>query len=160
MTRLKFVVATSAVLIALGMLSRAQDINDNHPLGAWLVTVTPPGSSTPAFNVLYTFASGGALITTSQIDHLVPNTGVLQGSWRRVDHGEINSTAVAFLYAPTGSAIGTLMIRATYEFSDVNSFTGRGQQAICDVNVANCSWIPGSATLHGKRIEIEEPVGP
>ena len=161
MNRLKFVVGTLAMLIGVGMVSNAQSIEDSSQLGTWVVTATPPASSGFApFNILYTFAAGGALITTSQIDHFVPNTGVLQGSWRRGDQGEINSTLVAFLYGPTGAPIATLKVRATYQFSDANNFTGRGQQAFCDLNVANCTWLPGSGTLKGKRIEIEEPVGP
>jgi len=159
MTRLKLVMGTLAVLIGIGLLSHAQDTQDNTQLGTWLVTVTPPaGSGASSFNVLYTFAAGGGLITTSQIDHLVPNTGVLQGSWRRSDQGEINSTLVAFLYDPTGAAIGTLKLRATYKFGDANNLIGIGQQAICDVDVAKCNWLPGSAKLTGKRLAIEEPV--
>ena len=159
MNRLNFMIGTLAILGGLGLVSRAQVPDNNRPLGTWLVTVTPP-ASIPGFNVLYTFAAGGALITTSQIDHQVPNTGILQGSWQRGDGGEINSTLVAFLYGPTGTAIGTLKLRATYKFGDADSFTGIGQQAICDLNVSNCNWLPGSASLTGARLKVEEPVGP
>jgi len=158
MPRIKIMVVTLAMLISMGMIAHAQDAQPNTLLGTWLVTVTPP-APIPSFNVLYTFAAGGALITTSQIDHQAPTTGVLQGSWQRGDHGEVNSTLVAFLYDPTGTAIGTLKLRATYKLNDANSFTGVGQQAICDLNIANCNWLPGSATLSGNRVAIEEPVG-
>jgi hypothetical protein len=147
------------MLTSMGIAAHAQDGQDNTQLGTWLVTVTPP-APIPGFNVLYTFAAGGALITTSQIDHQLPNTGVLQGSWQRGDEGEIKSTLVAFLYDPTGTAIGTLKLRATYKLVDANNFTGIGQQAICDVNVANCNWLPASAKLMGKRVAIEKPAGP
>lgn len=158
MTRIKIMVGTLAILISMGIVAHAQDAQHDTILGTWLVTVTPP-APLPAFNVLYTFAAGGALITTSQIDHQAPITGVLQGSWQRGDHGETNSTLIAFLYDPTGTAIGTLKLRATYKLNDANSFTGVGQQAICNLNIANCNWLPGSATLTANRVGIEEPVG-
>lgn len=161
MTRLRFVVLTLAMLLGLGIVANAQNAGDNGPLGTWVVTVTPPAASgIPAFATIYTFASGGALIVTSQIDHLVPNVGLQQGSWRRGDHGEINSTLLAFLYDPTGTAVGMLKIRATYDFSVSGTFTGRGQQAFCDLNGGNCAWLPGSATLTGKLVEVEEPAEP
>jgi len=148
------------MLIGLGLVSRAQVMDENGPRGTWTVAVTPPAAShVPAFSGLYTFTGGGALFVSSQIDHLT-NNSILQGSWRRGDHGEINSTEIAFLYAPTGAAIGTLKVRATYQFSDANNFTGSGQQGVCDLNGRHCNWFPGSASLIGTRMEIEEPVGP
>jgi hypothetical protein len=161
MNRLKFVVGTLAVLIGMGGMSYAQDIDDNTHLGTWIVTLTPPAASgRPAFSALLTFASGGAFIASTQNDHLVPSSDVQQGSWRRGDHGEINSSQLVFVYAPTGMAVGTSKVRATYDFPDAESLTGQGQLLRCDLNGANCIVAPGLASIEGKRVEVEEPVGP
>src|SRR5215467_1096092 len=120
MTRLKFVVGTLAVLIGVGMVSYAQGINGNTHLGTWITTVTPPAASgRPAFKVLSTFGSGGALIISTSNDHLA-NAGIQHGSWLRGDHGEINSTEIWFIYSPTGMAVGTMKTRATYDFPDAD----------------------------------------
>jgi len=132
----------------------------SHAQGTWLVTVTPPViSGRPAYNVLVTFGAGGALIASTQNDHLA-NAGTQQGTWRRTGGNQITSTQLWFVYGPTGAAVGTVKVRALYEFSDSNDFSGSGQQLLCDLTGSNCVLLPGFASLQGKRVQVEELVGP
>jgi len=158
MTRFRLIVGSLAVLIGVGMMSYAQ-VNNTH-LGTWVLTVTPPAGGPPAFQALASFASGGVFIASTQNDHAVPSAGIQQGTWRRTGDGQISSTEISFIYSPTGVAVGTLKIRATYEFSDANNLTGHGQLLRCDLSGANCVSLPGCASIQGKRVEIEEPVCP
>jgi hypothetical protein len=161
MTRLRFIFGSLAVLIGMGMISHAQDVDDNTHLGTWMVTLTPPAASgRPAFSALITFASGGAFIASTQNDHAVPSAGIQQGSWRRSGGGQISSTELSFVYSPTGVAVGTLKVRATYDFSDSDNLTGSGQLLRCDLTGSNCVPLPGCASIQGKRVEVEEPVCP
>jgi hypothetical protein len=161
MTRFRFVVGTLAVLIGMGMISYAQDMDDNTHLGTWMVTVTPPAASgRPAFNALLTFAGGGAFIASTQNDHAIPNAGVQQGSWRRNGDGQITSTELYFVYSPTGVAVGTVKVRATYSFSDRDNLTGSGQLQRCDLSGSNCVPLSGCATIQGTRVEVEDPICP
>jgi len=159
MTRFRLIVGSLALLIGVGMMSYAQ-VNNNAHLGTWVLTVTPPAGGPPAFQALASFASGGVFIASTQNDHAVPSAGIQQGTWRRTGDGQISSTEISFIYSPTGVAVGTLKIRATYEFSDANNLTGHGQLLRCDLSGANCVSLPGCASIQGKRVEIEEPVCP
>jgi hypothetical protein len=160
MTRLKFVVGKLAVLMCVAVVCYAQGTEGDTHLGTWMVTVTPPATSGRlAFNALITFAGGGAFIASTQNDHAIPSAGIQQGSWQRGADGQISSTEIYFVYLPTGVAVGTVKVRATYAFSDPDTLTGRGQLLLCDLNFANCNLLPGFATLQGKRVEVE-PVGP
>jgi len=160
MTRLKFLIGTLAVIVGMGILSSAQDIDNDTHLGTWMVTITPPAASgRPAFSALLTFASGGAFIASTQNDHLVPSVDVHQGSWQRGDHGEINSTELYFVYSPAGFALGTGKTRATYDFPDADTLTGYGQLSACDLNGANCVSFPGFASIEGKRVKVEKVPG-
>jgi hypothetical protein len=159
MTRFRLIVGSLAVLIGAGMMSYAQ-VNNNTHLGTWVLTVTPPAGGPPAFQALASFASGGVFIASTQNDHAVPSAGIQQGTWRRTGDGQISSTEISFIYSPTGIAVGTLKVRATYEFSDANNLTGKGQLVRCDLSGANCVTLPGCASIQGKRVEIEEPVCP
>jgi len=159
MTRFRLIVGSLAALIGVGMMSYAQ-VNNNTHLGPWVLTVTPPAGGPPAFQALASFASGGVFIASTQNDHVVPSAGIQQGTWRRTGDGQISSTEISFIYSPTGVAVGTLKIRATYEFSDANNLTGHGQLLRCDLSGANCVSLPGCASIQGKRVEIEEPVCP
>jgi hypothetical protein len=158
-------ILTAGLAIAAGIcLSNvgafAQGENNTH-LGTWMVTVTPPAASgRPAFNALLTFGRGGAFIATTQNDHLVPNSGVQQGTWRRSGSGQIGSTELYFVYDPTGVAVGTVKVRATYDFRDGDDMVGQGQLSRCDLNGANCIDLPGCATISGKRVEVEDPMCP
>jgi hypothetical protein len=161
MTRFKLMVGSLAVLIAFGTTAYAQDGDNNTHLGTWMATVTPPAASgRPAFNALLTFGSGGAFIASTQNDHLVPNAGVQQGTWRRNGDGSIGSTELYFVYSPTGVAVGTVKVRATYSFGDADDLTGQGQLSRCDLNGANCIDLPGCASIVGRRVEVEDPTCP
>jgi hypothetical protein len=157
MSRFKLLVFGLAILVVLGITAYAQDADNNTHLGTWMVTVTPPAASgRPAFNALITFSGGGAFIASTQNDHLIPNSGVQQGTWIRTITGSIDSTQLYFVYAPTGSAVATVKVRATYDFPDADDLTGQGQLAHCDLAGANCTGFPGFASITGKRVEVEE----
>ena len=64
---------------------------------------------------------------------------------------------MSFIYGQNGAAIGYLKVQATYEFRGANNLTGHGQLSQCDLNVANCTTLPGCAGIEGKRVEVEEP---
>jgi hypothetical protein len=162
MSRFKLLVFGLAVLVVLGITAYAQDADNNTHLGTWMVKVTPPAASGhPAFNALITFSGGGAFIASTQNDHLIPNSGVQQGTWIRTSTGSIESIELAFVYAPTGLALdATVKVRATYDFPDADNLTGQGQLARCDQNGANCMALPGLASITGKRVEVEEPAIP
>jgi hypothetical protein len=149
-----------AVLIGVGMISYAQDVENNTHLGTWVLTVTPPVGGPPAFKALASFASGGVFISSGQNDHVNTGVGIQQGTWRRTAGGQITSTEISFIYGPTGVAIGTLKVQATYEFSDANNLTGHGQLSRCDLSGANCQSLGDCASIQGKRVEVEEPICP
>jgi len=159
MSRSKFGVVAFAVLISAGVASHGQGTQGNNHLGTWMVTITPPGGVRPPFSALITFTSGGAFIISTQNDHLA-NAGIQQGTWQREKHGQITSTQLSFLYSSTGIPLGTQKVRATYEFDDADNLTGHGELGTCDLNGANCTWNPGSASLQGTRVQVEEPAGP
>jgi hypothetical protein len=119
-----------------------------------------PAAVRPPFNALITFASGGALIASTQNDHFVPSAGMQQGTWRRGADGQITSTQLYFIYGPAGIAVGTVKIRVSYNFSDADNLTGSGQQLLCDLAGSNCTLLPGFASLQGTRVQVEEIVGP
>ena len=160
MARYKLILGSLALLIGLGITSYAQDDNNNTHLGTWVLTVTPPAGGPPAFQGLASFASGGVFIASTQNDHAVPSAGIQQGTWRRTREGQISSTEISFIYGPTGVAVGTLKVRATYEFRDKNTLTGHGQLLRCDVKGENCMSLPGCASIEGIRLEVEEPECP
>jgi len=152
MTRTRFVIGILVLLTGAVLMSQAQ--------GTWMVTVTPPViSGRPAFNALITFSVGGALIVSTQNDHLA-DAGIQQGTWRRTGSNQITSTQLWFVYAPTGDAVGTVKVRAVYDFSNANDLTGSGQQLLCDLTGSNCTLLPGLASLQGKRVQVEELVTP
>jgi hypothetical protein len=161
MTRFRFIVVSIAMLMGVGPISYAHDADNNTRFGTWMVTVTPPSESgRPAFNSLITFAGGGAFIASTQNDHAVPSAGIQQGTWRRTGNGQITSTELYFVYSPTGVAVGTVKVRATYEFIDANNLTGRGQLLRCDLSGSNCVPLPDCASIQGTRVEVEEPLCP
>ena len=161
MTRFKLMIGCLAVLIALGVMSNAQDGDNNTHLGTWIVTVTPPpASGRSAFKALITFGSGGVFIASTQNDHAMPSAGIQQGTWRRGGDGRISSTELYFVYSPTGVALGTVKVRASYDSVDADDLTGHGQLLACDLDGANCVTFPGCASIRGKRVEVEEPTCP
>jgi hypothetical protein len=157
MTRCRLILGSLALLIGAGMTSYAQDDNNNIHLGTWVLTVTPPTGGPPAFQAFASFASGGVFIASTQNEHAVPSAGIQQGTWRRTREGKISSTEISFIYGANGVAIGTVKVRATYEFRDKNTLTGHGQLFRCDVTGEKCAPVPGCASIEGIRLEVEEP---
>lgn len=159
MTRFTFIVVSIAILLGVGPISYAQD--DNTHLGTWMVTTTPPSvSGRPAFNALITFAAGGAIIVSTTNDRLLPGAGIQQGAWRRSGNRQITSTVLSFVYSPTGVAVGSVRVRAMYEFTDANNLTGSGQLQRCDLTGLNCTPWSDCASIQGTRVEVEEPLCP
>jgi hypothetical protein len=166
MTRFKIVLGTLVLLIAAGLTCHGQGVQGDTHLGTWLLTVTPP-PGVPPFNLLLTFNAGGGTIATGQNDQLntppfASNAGPQMGTWQRGPSGTINATFLSFVFAPNGgpgdAAFAIVKIRATYEFPDADTMTGRGQLLFCDLNGENCFAPGGTATaaVQGKKVQVED----
>ena len=67
---------------------------------------------------------------------------------------------MSFTHDSSGQAIGHVKINAIYWFTSKDTFTGKSQLLLCDLELKCPAAGPGSATLHGRRLRIQGLVNP
>lgn len=126
--------------------------------GTWRVTVTLDDPS-PPFLAFHTFASGGAMLESNQLDQSsqgkqTPGHGV----WERKGPHTFGFTFEKLVFDPKGNFIGKVKIRETLELRTRNSYTGRGTGDVFDPDgkllVSFC------ARTQATRMTVEEPSCP
>jgi len=126
--------------------------------GTWLLTVTtPPAAGRPPFEVLISFASGGAFLASAESDQGTPPQ---QGAWAKTGANEYTATALAFGHGPNPGDLFTFKIKSLYQLVGENELEGLGEAAICDASGNNCQRFPGCSTLHATRVTVEPPSCP
>ena len=126
--------------------------------GTWLLTVTtPPAANRPPFEVLVSFARGGAFLASEESDNGTPPQN---GAWERMCGNKYASTALSFVHGPNPGDLFTIKIRSLFTLVNENELQGQGEAAICDASGNNCQRFPGCSTIQGTRVSVEPPSCP
>ncbi|HKC74693.1 MAG TPA: hypothetical protein VKF37_10885 [Chloroflexota bacterium] len=131
--------------------------------GSWLATVSiTTFSPAPApfplpltFQALFTYAAGGGLVETSQIDQASPTRASPgHGAWVRTAEHTFRYTFQAFNFDATGKPTGMGTIAETVTLNaDGNSYSGSG--TFQDVDLTGKVLDSGTFTSAATRIRVE-----
>jgi hypothetical protein len=121
--------------------------------GSWQVRLTP-GSDTPQFDELITFAAGGGIVESNNFPFVMMglSAGPGHGTWRHTGGHNFQFSFLKFLFTPDGFAAGTLKAAGTITYSPVqDTWSGPAKVSICDNQGANCFQID---VTHGQATRI------
>jgi hypothetical protein len=157
--RLAAAVLVSSLLTS-GLAVRADEPEAEafSPLvGTWIVTIAPPVPAFPPHIGLASFMAGGVMIASP--DRFLPppvaTMASSNGVWKWTGVREFASTFVALAYDSSGQAIGHVKINTAYRLTGKDTFEGRSQLLLCDLELKCPAPGPGSALLHGRRLKTQ-----
>lgn len=157
--------ACLCLLIAFGSpvaQAREPSTASSDLVGTWKITVVPPAADLPSHVAFTSYAPGGMLIG-SPIIHLPPpvaRMGTAHGSWKKIGPNEFALTFAAFGYDASGQPVGIVKVDARQHMTGKDSFEGRSQLFICNLQFECPAPLPGYAAFSATRLPAEAPAGP
>jgi hypothetical protein len=168
----KIILLALTIAVAMGTVTasqwgQGQAGPEATPLeGTWVVTVTLPPQVGPPFLDLTTFARGGVVLESSQVDQSAFNPvqgvpvvqGLGHGTWDKArDHIYIFTTA-KFLYDPASGAVtGSFKGKGSLQLMGKDHFTGTMEATFCSPSVSDCVSV-GCLPIEGRLMRLQSNV--